>query len=267
MAKQKINSSDYAFGVHEERLQTVSGIAIPDKKAIIRTDNNTVLSTVSEKYTVLKHEDFFKGAQEFINKIGTPSSITHGVGRGGKYYTCNIQFLDKTMAMKKGDVVGFNAYLINGYGDNVAASTLGGLTRLQCMNGMVVSGTDYRISKNHNSFIEFEWPDPEKLIAAVRSGIDVYDEYAKLDMTEIDYANMLQRAIEEKVVAESIKNINKEECSAWGLYNQMTQYVTHTSQAQLTSKIRTLNKIDSWMREVFINVDTKPSNEISSAAS
>lgn len=267
MAKQKVDSSNYNFEVREEKLQTVSGIAIPDKKAIVRVDNNSVLSTVSDKYTVLTHEKFFAGAKDFINKIGTPTSVIHGVGRGGKLYTCNIQFLDKTMAMKRGDVVGFNAYLVNAYGDNIAASTTGGLTRLKCLNGMVVSGTDFRVSKNHNSFIEFEWPDPEQLIAAVRSGIDIYDELAKLDMTETDYASILQRAIEEKIIAESVINSQKEESTAWGLYNQMTHYITHSSQAQLTSKIRSLNKVDAWMKEVFINGDTKSPDEVVSAAS
>jgi hypothetical protein len=46
--------------IKEERIK-VNDIIVPDKKAIVRTDTNDVLSIVSNNYQVFKHEDVIEG--------------------------------------------------------------------------------------------------------------------------------------------------------------------------------------------------------------
>ena len=62
--------NDWDFPVHEEMMQTKSGIEIPAtmQKAIIRSDTNQPLATVGKKYTIVKHQDVVKSIRDAISK-------------------------------------------------------------------------------------------------------------------------------------------------------------------------------------------------------
>ena len=54
------------FPVELMPIQTKSRIAIPDRRAVVRTDTNTPLGIVSTKYELLKHADVVNGFRKAL---------------------------------------------------------------------------------------------------------------------------------------------------------------------------------------------------------
>lgn len=251
----------YDFPVETQQLYTADGKKA-NRVAVVRTDTNEILSTVSESYRLVHHREIFDLANDYMNKIGKPTVKYHMVNNGAKIvgeYTFKEIYED----VKKGDTVGLRLYFVNSYDTSCSISTSIGGLRLVCTNGMVVRGAEYNTRYRHSSsFIEngklinVELPKPENVILSFKNGFEDWRRFSQINLDNDAVEAYRQRAIDDGVISSTIekKAPDLEEQTAWGLYNNFTWYITHAekSTASQLGKMTRYNKVANWFNEVFV---------------
>jgi hypothetical protein len=248
----------FNFPVETQPLFTADGKK-SDRVAVVRTDTNRILSTVGQGYKIVHHSEIFSLADDYMRTIGQPDVKYHTINNGARIvgeYTFKEVYED----VKKGDTVGLRLYFLNSYdGSSSISMSVGGL-RLVCTNGMIVPGAEYNTKYRHSGnniingkLINVELPKPENVILSFKNGFDSWRKLASIELDDVE--TYRRKAIEEGIISAAVekKVPTLEEQTAWGLYNNFTQYITHEerSTASQTGKIMRYNRVATWFNEVF----------------
>ena len=70
MIKETLQKTNLDWGVRSEALTTESGIVLDGYKALVRDDNNTALSVMSDSYEPFQNYDLVELLDKVSNKTG-----------------------------------------------------------------------------------------------------------------------------------------------------------------------------------------------------
>jgi phage/plasmid-like protein (TIGR03299 family) len=106
-----LNQTGLNWTVREECITTESGIIIPDKKAIIRDDTNTVLSVHGDGYFPYQNHQLIELLDKVSTKIGLPIH-SGGLFGGGKKVFLQLKSNDLTLGNDRieGYITGVNSF-------------------------------------------------------------------------------------------------------------------------------------------------------------
>ena len=68
------HTENYQFKVREEAVQSASGLVIPNRRAIIREDNDEVIGEVGSNYKILTHSE---ALDPILNDLSKKLSLIH----------------------------------------------------------------------------------------------------------------------------------------------------------------------------------------------
>ncbi len=244
MAQHAIQSSKFDFQVEQvpSFMQLADGSFVKDGFTLNRrTDDNTVLGVVTDRYGLVQNTDLIGAAEEAFAKHGL-NNFTRDVtvtGRGRKMYA-TYDFRDRTRKLAVGDVVGLRLFVRNSFDGVLTSSFQAGALRLACSNGNVAFEKEIGMTQKHGSKISvaFIQLGLGRAIAAFDRLADTFDKLAAVAITQAQGNAILSRLAESNVlsgklqenIAEVWNNPRHKEDSArnlFNLYNAATQHLTH----------------------------------------
>ena len=130
------------FNVRTEDVITGSGIAIPNKKAIINESTGGIIGVVGDKYKVVTNEEVFNA---FLNTVVESGIDTDGAtldisfaNNGGKTLV-DFRFPNHEIDID-GDKSQLRISTLNSYDGSTRLKARAGALRLACLNGQLIGG-------------------------------------------------------------------------------------------------------------------------------
>jgi len=109
---------NYNFEVAEKRVQVAGGKSIPNLKAIVRLDNNAILSTVTNRYKIVTHNEVVEKFEEALDSLGSSfknREIRTSLPKNGVRMFRSYKFPEIRMAVQNGDEYDLTLELRNSY--------------------------------------------------------------------------------------------------------------------------------------------------------
>ena len=223
------------FDVFEAGIRTNSGLAIPDKKALIRKNSEgekIYLATVSKNYKVVKHSEVVEKLESNMSLLGNNVKIRTILGTDGKsmqrLYTLN----DRSIEVASRDYIAPVIRVVNSYDGSTADRHFG-------LKGDV-----------HELFDKTF----EQLLAGFKKYTQVWSSWIGNGVNEeranlvIDYMPARIRPYLRDRMANDFKD------DKWSLYNVFTAVITHD---YIPSRSRSADlqkiKIGNYVTKLFTN--------------
>lgn len=250
------------FPVSLQPLYTRHRKVVPNIQAVVREDVNLPIATVRSRYQLFEHKAVEEHAKSFIEWFGTPTTTDFFTAKSGAKMigTYTFRFDEILQEVQVGSKVGLRLYAENSYdGKSKVKFRVGGLV-LSCLNGMVSSTEIFTCQFKHSKGVEIELPNPKDVYDGWISSIDKWKDLTKTDLTKTEYMDHGQGLMDDKIMPKSFEytlgnQLKEGNSSAWGLYNDATHYITHTSKAQEVGKIGKLTRVDKWFTNNFISAN------------
>lgn len=254
-------------------------VAIPDFRAVRRTDSGAILGVVRRRYTPLQNRDAFRILEPLLDR-GVATIETAGALREGRDVWMLVRFkLDEPMVQEvfASDVVPFGLLSNNHAGERrvVLQETP---IRVVCSNtlGMALSGPGEKLGVRHTVNVELKTVEAAQALwgALIERYRSIAEQYRQLKATFLDEA--LFRELVLDTVAPlpakvrdgtpSRRTIEQSEArrrritdlwtngaghcgdhSAWEAYNAVAQSLDHDQQLWQTRRSRTASLFDGHL--------------------
>ncbi len=243
----------YNFPVSLQDIYTKSGKQVPRYRAVVRDDTDEPIATVSTKYKLIEHATVMGEAMKYVQKLGNPTEKFYTSTKGDRAVG-EFTYADKTLAVRKGDMVGLRVYAESSYNGKQAIKVRIGGLRLVCMNGLMQPNDIFSLNVKHTGDVEFKFPEPEEIMERFTKTIHTLSGYSQMELGSEKIREYAEMAVNEGVVVErAVKAIKDEDRTVWDLYNHFTYHITHneSSKASYLGKMNRLNRVASWIEEKF----------------
>ena len=245
-----LESANFFEAIEAPLFATYGGesVAVPNRKAIIRSDTGAVISTVGHKYNVIQNDSMFSSLDQSIIESGIDTTGAYkrvSIASGGAKAILGYSFPayeEKITNRDVGDVVRLTLLAINSYDASSPFLTDFREERLACKNSMVSPLTVAAFRGRHTQNLEIE-----HAVEKIKRSIDVFCTKADLykrwanENISIDFAlrcfsklSVMKghtTKVNEKTLNEYLEQFNKETQvlghNKWALYNTLTHISTH----------------------------------------
>lgn len=240
----KEHIANYQFGVREEEVRTASGIVIPNRRAIIRTDNDTVVGEVGSNYKVLTHSEALDPLLDRLTKKKVKTFKRVALVDNGSRMYANIYFPDQELNLPTADRSSKDTCwpgigIVNSLDGTLKYSLEATIYRLACTNGMRIPTKIASFKTTHSKNKSFD-----DLIDEILSKVSDADRFIVLNKwasEQIKPENMeklAEKIIKHKkntfparylpLVKEEIEKEGKNGLTTvWGLYNAFNSVLEH----------------------------------------
>lgn len=205
---------------------------MPKKLAVVRTDTDTPLGIVSDKYAFLKHSDVIDGFRKALTGQEYTEAIT--LQRDGAQLYAKYTLKGVEADVQKGDLVGMQLLARNSYDGSAQLHLSLGAMRLVCKNGMVMTKNFIEFSHKHiGTGLTLD-------VTEVRENIDVMMARFKESIPHMQNMSRTKLAKAEdelfnknlKLPAYLIEEAQESfkangDDTVWGFYNALTFAITH----------------------------------------
>lgn len=247
----------------------LEGERVPGWIAVIRTDNNRVLSFQRRGYRIVPNEELFPDFEASLASFGldpAQARVRDSVSRGGAQTFRSYQFSAVSNTVKVGDVVNFELQVANSYDGSRSFCARAGGERLMCLNGMTLPNRDATFKRRHTAGFVVESVH-EQLARMVRLFHQCAERWEQ--WTCVRVGDREAEAVFEAVpgMTDRLKRRLSEdywshekasgEQSLWGVYNAMTAWATHgpvQSRAQVNAHGVHLDRNERVLRAIESDV-------------
>jgi hypothetical protein len=242
----------YDFPVSIQDIYTKAGSQVPRVRAVVNDETGEALAPVSTKYALIEHKIVMDEALKFAEAFGAPQTRFFTSPRGD-HALAEFTFMDKTLAIQKGDMVGLRVYAENSYNAKSSAKLQVGALRLACMNGMVMAKTAVALNIRHVGHPEVKFPDINSVWQKFTASTNTMQEYTKLSLGYNDFKSIAEEAVKEGVGTERALQSIKDGGTVWDMYNMFTYDITHreSEKASYIGKVKRLNRVSQWFEDRF----------------
>lgn len=239
MSRKARQSNQWKFNVYQEPV-IHKGV----KTGFIgnyREDNNECLGMVTDDYGIIQNADLLDAARAALEARGLTAYKESVIvaGKGERMYA-TYTFEDKTLKTSVGDIFGYRLTAQNSFDRSLRGSIALGFLRLACLNGMVTLEKDFSVTKKHSSnvTVDFVGNAIDKAMEHGRNALAVFDNLAKIAITEAQGVNILKHLEHTKIISDKLReditllwlNPKRKEDKArtlYNLYNAVTEHLTH----------------------------------------
>jgi len=239
--KPKEFLEDYQFPVEETEIATATGIVVPNQRAIVRTDTNTVLGTVGSNYKLLSHAEALDPILNALEDRGQKLFKRVALTKNGAHMYASVYFPGEEMGVGKagGDSFWPGITVINSLDGILKYHLESTIYRLVCTNGMrvptrIAGGSSvHSKNKNYTEMIEqiLEFVGDKEHFGVFQSWanevIRMDDLEKMVDVILKDKKNTFPARYRDLV----LDNLRKEEqfggASVWNLYNAFHGVLEH----------------------------------------
>lgn len=259
MQTQQNLTENYKFPVELQKLYT-HDMKESTRRAVVRLDTNEIIADVSNQYKLVSHDHIFERVTDYMATFGQFEATYHSEKKGAKFLA-TFQFKDIGKDVAINDNVGLKIVAANSYDGKSSINLQVMGLRLKCLNGMAIGekwfAVNYRHSSTHvtdtGELKIFDLPKKEDIVAQFNKELERFKQLKAIEVFNpkviLDTSRFL---VAGNVLPERyLENLPEiEEMNYWGLYNQATEYITHTDKSQLSTKVSKLTKLN----EIFFNL-------------
>lgn len=249
------------WNVRKEAVQTVSGIIIPDKTAIIREDNNAVLSVMGDGYEPYNNSELLELLHNITQSTGLEIHKGGMFGGGEKVF---FQLKSDNLILNGDKIEGYVSG-INSFDGSTSLSFGHSTLTISCMNTFfsvykqldskikhsasmrpridtILFGIDKLLKEEKHNFDTIrkmsEIPATPEMIEFVK---ETLLNLSKQDMLLVDSMNGIRKNRIEAFELDLKREMQQKQDSVWGVMSGVTRYTTHT--ANKNENRAMLNKI------------------------
>ena len=270
--KEILIKSGLDWKVISEPLQTVSGILIPERVALVREDTKKVLGIHTESYVPYQNDELLELLHKISNKTGLELH-TGGSFKGGDKVWFQLKSSDLTLGNDtiRGYISGFNSF------DGKTALAFGNSeVTVSCMNTFWRGYKQVETRLRHSANMK---PRIEEILAKidilVKEEKDMFKEITRLNDVRMDAGT-------KELVTKMLFDLNKEERldsnthstnlknrmwrfnydlgietaqkgdNLWGLFSGVTRYTTHSMKTgKDNSESKMFGRTGNIEREIY----------------
>jgi hypothetical protein len=266
----QLNQSKLNWKVVSEKVQTASGIIIPDRIALVRQDTNKVLGIHSESYVPYQNDELL----ELLYRISDQSGLklhTGGSFKGGEkvYFQLKSNDLILPNDVIKGYISGFNSFdgkssLAFGT-SNVTVSCMNSFwrgykqvnSRLRHSSTMkprideILSKIGVLLEEEQNTFAEIQRLGNFTLSQEVKDLVTKkLLEIGNEDRFDPDYSTNKKNKLDRFNYDLSIETQQKGN-NLWGLFSGITRYSTHSMKKGDNSEAKMFGRAGNLERKIY----------------
>jgi len=247
--------------VREETLTTQSGIIVPNKKALIRNDNDAILSVTNDSYCPYQNEQLVELLDKVSQQVGLPIHKGGLFGDGEKVF---IQLKSNDLKLGTDRIEGYITGINSFDGSTSLAFGPSNIT-ISCMNTFYAAFRNITTKVRHTKNMVLRIDEICKGLETVLDEEKVlFDDIIKLSETRMteknqDWVTRLLFDIERQVELTDLEALSTQKQNRlskfyvdlngelqekgdnlWGLFSGVTKYTTHS-----------YNKSDSTETKMF----------------
>lgn len=270
--QEVLTKSGLNWGVREETITTKSGIVVPNKKALIREDNNAVLSVANESYCPYQNEQLVELLDKVSQQVGLPIHKGGSFGDGEKVF---IQLKSGDLKLGTDRIEGFITGINSFDGSTSLAFGPSNIT-ISCMNTFYAAfrniTTKVRHTKNMVLRIDEICKGLEKVLDEEKGLFEDITKLSETRMTEKnqDWVTRLLFDIERQVELTDLESISTQKQNRlsrfyvdlngelkekgdnlWGLFSGVTKYTTHSYSKSDSTETKMFGMNGERERQIF----------------
>lgn len=270
--QEVLTKSGLNWGVREETITTQSGIIVPNKKALIREDNNAVLSVANESYCPYQNEQLVELLDKVSQQVGLPIHKGGSFGDGEKVF---IQLKSGDLKLGTDRIEGFITGINSFDGSTSLAFGPSNIT-ISCMNTFYAAfrniTTKVRHTKNMVLRIDEICKGLEKVLDEEKGLFEDITKLSETRMTEKnqDWVTRLLFDIERQVELTDLESISTQKQNRlsrfyvdlngelkekgdnlWGLFSGVTKYTTHSYSKSDSTETKMFGMNGERERQIF----------------
>lgn len=252
-----LDKTNLNWTVRSEEIKTESGIIIPDHKALIRDDNDHVLSIRSKTYTPYQNEELVELLDRVSGMTGYEIKNGGSFSGGGKVF---VQLKSNNL-MLGDDVV--EGYLtgINSFDGSTSLAFGPSNVTISCMNTFFASFREIKTRVRHTKNMKVQVEEIcqrlenaqkeekkifEKITRFNETPFDdvlkqrviktLFDIDPKLDLTKVDDLEQISTRTQNNLSRFYVDlngEIQQKGETMWGLFSGITKYTTHSLKGEM----------------------------------
>ena len=226
-------TTTFDFPVKLSPIKT-NGVVIPHKVSVFRTDLNKPIGVVSDKYSLIPHNEVIKGMRQALGTTKYEEKVE--LLKDGAHMFATYKIPGVQVEVAKGDMVALQVIARNSYDGRKAFSLTLGAFRLVCTNGMIIGREFFTFSQRHvEAGTEFNSELLKERIGEMVSSFKgsledmkkmTYTQLSKnpdtlFDPEIVDLPEYLVKAAKEEYLKAKVHTV-------WGFYNSLTFAISHS---------------------------------------
>lgn len=252
-----LNKTNLNWTVRSEEIQTESGIIIPDHKALIREDNDHVLSIRSKTYTPFQNEELVELLDRVSGMTGYEIKTGGSFSGGGKVY---VQLKSDNLILGDDVVEGYLTG-INSFDGSTSLAFGPSNVTISCMNTFFASFREIKTRVRHTKNMKVQVEEIcqrlenaqkeekkifEKITRFNETPFDdvlkqrviktLFDIDQKLDLTKVEDLEQISTRTQNNLSRFYVDlngELQQKGETMWGLFSGITKYTTHSLKGEM----------------------------------
>lgn len=261
--------------VRQDEIQTVGGIVIPDKKAIVREDTNQVLDVMGDGYYPYQNHELMELLYQVSNKTGLEVHKGGSFKDGARVY---VQLKSEDLKLGNDRIEGFLTG-INSFDGSTSLAFGHSNVTISCQNKFFSAFRQVQNKIRHTKSMSIRIDEIcKRLDVVLEEEQSIYRHIVELSETTFD--DLMKERVTRKLFGikpeinlndqESISTQTRNKMSKfyidlngeiqskgdnlWGLFSGVTKYTTHSYTKNDNTEAKMYGRIGQIEQEIFSNL-------------
>jgi hypothetical protein len=272
MITEILDKANLNWGVRSEALTTESGIILDGYKALVRDDNNTALSVMSDSYEPFQNYDLVELLDKVSNKTGLEVAKGGSFKEGARVY---IQLKSDNLKLGDDRIEGYLTGINSFDGSTSLAFGPSNIT-ISCMNSFFAAFREMNTKIRHTKnmmikvdevcrSLEGALVEEKKMFDSIVQLSDMrYDDLMKdnvirklfdikkdVDLNDLDSIHTTTRNKINRFYVDLNGELQQKGDNLWGLFSGVTKYTTHSLGKKDSLETKMMGIYGKREREIF----------------
>jgi hypothetical protein len=272
MITEILDKVNLNWGVRSEALTTESGIVLDGYKALVRDDNNTALSVMSDSYEPFQNYDLVELLDKVSNKTGLEVAKGGSFKEGARVY---IQLKSDNLKLGDDRIEGYLTGINSFDGSTSLAFGPSNIT-ISCMNSFFAAFREMNTKIRHTKnmmikvdevcrSLEGALVEEKKMFDSIVQLSDMrYDDLMKdnvirklfdikkdVDLNDLDSIHTTTRNKINRFYVDLNGELQQKGDNLWGLFSGVTKYTTHSLGKKDSLETKMMGIYGKREREIF----------------
>lgn len=263
------------WSVRQDEIQTIGGIVIPDKKAIVREDTNQVLEVMGKDYFPYQNHELMELLYQVSNKTGLEVHRGGSFKDGARVY---VQLKSEDLKLGNDRIEGFLTG-INSFDGSTSLAFGHSNVTISCQNKFFSAFRQVQNKIRHTKSMSIRIDEIcKRLDVVLEEEQSIYRHIVELSETTFD--DLMKERVTRKLFGIKPEiNLNDQEAistqtrnkmskfyidlngeiqskgdNLWGLFSGVTKYTTHSYTKNDNTEAKMYGRIGQIEQEIFSNL-------------
>lgn len=263
------------WSVRQDEIQTIGGIVIPDKKAIVREDTNQVLEVMGKDYFPYQNHELMELLYQVSNKTGLEVHKGGSFKDGARVY---VQLKSEDLKLGNDRIEGFLTG-INSFDGSTSLAFGHSNVTISCQNKFFSAFRQVQNKIRHTKSMSIRIDEIcKRLDVVLEEEQSIYRHIVELSETTFD--DLMKERVTRKLFGIKPEiNLNDQEAistqtrnkmskfyidlngeiqskgdNLWGLFSGVTKYTTHSYTKNDNTEAKMYGRIGQIEQEIFSNL-------------